>query len=121
MDIRENASRIYDEVFREFSFLLDQNRDIQRSWIDGARARQHKLQQDLITDLEEKVKYASDTVSDEFMYQDKAEAERELAAAKRLLEDMASPLSEERYRERSWNQTRYERYRGTDSEDDAEG
>lgn len=121
MDIRENASRIYDEVFREFSFLLDHNRDIQRSWVDGARARLHKLQQDLISDLEQKVEYASDTVSDEFMYQDKAEAERELAAARRLLDDMAKPLGEERYRERSWNQTRYERYRGADADDETEG
>lgn len=111
MDIRRNASRIYDEIYREYSFLLDHNRNLQPAWLKGARENLRKFQQNLIEDLESKVATAEKEVVNEFMYQDQAEAEKELAAAKRLLEDMAAPLTDERLEKRIWNQKKYEDYR----------
>lgn len=111
VDIRRNASRIYDEIYREYSFLLDHNRNVQPGWVKGARENLRKFQENLIADLETKVASADEKVINEFMYQDKAEAEKELAAAKRLLEDMAAPLREERLEERVWNPKKYEDYR----------
>lgn len=110
-DIRRNASKIYDEIYREYSFLLDHNRNTQPSWVKRARERLHTFQANLIEDLESKVKNAEEEVSDEFMYQDKEEAQKELEAAKRLLEDMAEPLTEQRLEDRIWNAKKYDDYR----------
>lgn len=110
-DIRRNASRIYDEIYREYSFLLDHNRNIQPSWVRDARTNLRKFQQNMIDDLTHKAQVADETVSDEFMYQDKEEAIRELEAAKRLMEDMAQPLTDERLKQRIWNPKDYEDYR----------
>jgi len=54
---------------------------------------------------------APDTASDEFMYQDKEEAERELQVARRMLEDIPAPLRSEALKYRTWNSMPYDRYR----------
>src|SRR5699024_5201754 len=111
VDIRRNASRIYDEIYREYSFLLDHNRNVQPGWVKGARENLRKFQENLIEDLERKVSSADEEVVNEFMYQDKKEAEKELIAAKKLLEDMAAPLRKDRLEKRIWNPKKYEDYR----------
>lgn len=45
------------------------------------------------------------------MYQDRAEAERELQAAKQLLAELPVKVSDESRQQRSWNPMPYERYR----------
>lgn len=50
------------------------------------------------------------------MYQDRAEVERELAAAKQLLGEIPANLSLEALDARAWNQTPYHRYRGADED-----
>lgn len=111
MDIRRNASNIYDDIYQEYSFILDHNRNIQPSWIKDARANLRKFQGDLIEDLEKKEASAPEEISDEFMYQNKAEAHKELEAAERMLEDMPAPFTEERFKERLWNAKDYNDYR----------
>ena len=111
MDIRRNASKIYDEVYKEYSFLLDHNRNIQSSWLKDARENLRKYQENLIQDLENKVSSADEEVTDDFMYQDKTEARKELLAAKKLLEDMAAPLTDNRLEDRIWNPKSYDDYR----------
>lgn len=111
LDIRRNASRIYDEIYREYSFLLDHNRNIQPAWVKDARESLRTFQTDLIEDLTNKVAAATEVVSNEFMYQDKKETLEELEAAQRLLEDMAQPLTDERLDKRVWNNKEYKDYR----------
>ncbi|MNP73012.1 hypothetical protein D3C76_1696630 [compost metagenome] len=72
-------------------------------------------QERLIGDLEEKLMQAPAQASDEFMYQDKAEVEKELASARNLLEDIPGTISAERLQTRTWNLLPYKRYRGADN------
>ena len=65
-------------------------------------------------DLEEKLTQAPEQASDEFMYQDKAEVERELAAARQVLEQIPPALTDEDLQQRAWNPLPYHRYRGAD-------
>ena len=51
----------------------------------------------VIQDLEEKVKQASTDASDEFMYQDKSESQRELEVARKILEDIPRGNSAEEF------------------------
>jgi len=115
-DARNHATTIYDGVYHEYTNLLDHNRNLQPTWLEDARANLQAQQARLIDDLEEKLKQAPDTASDEFMYQDKAETERELHVAKKLLAEVPSSLCLEGLAERTWNVLPYKRYRGADKE-----
>lgn len=119
MDIRLNAERVYKETFEEYSYVGDNNRNLQPSWINEAREALVKQQEMLIADLEEKVERAQEVASDEFMYQDKQEAQRELEVAKRILEDIPKALKQEDLAYRTWNPLPYHRYRGSDEPNDA--
>ena len=68
----------------------------------------------VIQDLEEKVAQAPATASDEFMYQDKEESQRELDVAKKILADIPKVLGDEHLEDRTWNLLPYNRYRGSD-------
>lgn len=114
LDVRTNADRIYREVFEEFSKVGDVNRSLQPEWIVEARAALHKQQTMVIQDLEEKVAQAPEKASDEFMYQDREEATRELEVAKKILEDIPKVLEDESLAYRTWNTLPYKRYRGSD-------
>ncbi|MFD1849766.1 sulfate adenylyltransferase [Oceanobacillus bengalensis] len=116
MDVRANADRIYKDIFGEFSYVSDTRRTVQADWVAGARESIHHQQEMVVEYLEEKVDKALDKASDEFMYQDKGEAERELEVAKRIFNDIPSPLRSEELEYRTWNPLPYKRYRGNDEE-----
>ena len=118
LDVRSNAERIYREVFEEFSSVGDTNRNLQPEWVADARNAARSQQQMVIQDLEEKMVQAPAVASDEFMYQDKEEAERELEVAKKILADMPKVLRSEDMGYRSWNLLPYKRYRGSDEPND---
>ncbi len=114
LDVRANAHRIYRDIYSEYSSLADHNHSLQESWIIEARATLKTHQEMVLSDLHEKVALAPEEASDEFMYQDRTEAERELAAAKLLL-DTAPPVPDGNdLSERVWNPLPYHRYRGQD-------
>lgn len=115
-DARNHATTIYDGVYHEYTSLLDHNRNLQPTWLEDARANLQAQQARLINDLEEKLKQAPETASDEFMYQDKTETERELKVAKKLLEEVPASLCLDGLAERTWNVLPYKRYRGADEE-----
>ncbi|HLS60855.1 MAG TPA: sulfate adenylyltransferase [Virgibacillus sp.] len=114
MDVRLNADRIYRDVFEEYSSIGDVNRNLQPIWVTEAREAVQSQQEMVIQDLEEKVEQASVTASDEFMYQDKDEAGRELEVAQRILQDTPQPIHAEDLGYRTWNLLPYKRYRGSD-------
>jgi sulfate adenylyltransferase len=118
MDVRENAHRVYKEVFEEFSSVGDTNRDLQPQWRVEAREAMLAQQQMVIEDLEEKVKQAPEVASDEFMYQDRKEAERELEVARKIKQDIPPLLRKEDVQYRIWNPLPYQRYRGSDEPDE---
>ncbi len=113
-DVRENADRIYRDIFNEFSYISDTLRTVQPDWIAAARESIHEQQEMVIDYLEEKVRIAPDEASDEFLYQDKEEARRELEVARRILDDIPAPLRSEALQYRIWNPLPYKRYRGID-------
>ncbi len=114
LDARGNANRIYRDIYSEYSSQADHNLHLQETWILEARAMLKKHQEMVLSDLHEKVAQAPDEASDEFMYQDRAEAERELAAARQLL-DAAPPVPDGTGPgDRVWNPLPYHRYRGQD-------
>jgi len=113
-DVRENADKVYRDIFAEFSYATDLNRSVQPAWKVDALEAMRKQQADVISDLEEKVAQAPESASDEFMYQDRQEAEKELEVAKEIYDDLAEPLREEQLKNRVWNPLPYERYRGSD-------
>lgn len=115
-DVREHAGLIYQGVFDEYAKVLEHRRTMQSPWFDEAREALRMHQQNLIAELEQKLQLASETASDEFMYQDRGEALRELAAAKRLLSEIAGSVDEAALAERTWNQMPYARYRGADKD-----
>ena len=118
LDVRSNADRIYREIFDEFSQLGDTNRNLQPEWVADARDAVRSQQQMVIQDLGEKIEQAPAVASDEFMYQDKEESERELEVAKKILADMPKVLRSEDVEYRSWNLLPYKRYRGSDEPND---
>lgn len=115
-DVRRHAGDIYDGIYAEYSAVVDHNRSMQEAWIDDARAALRFQQERLIADLEEKQQQAPEEASDEFMYQDKQEATRELQAARSLLEDIPAGIAVEQFAARTWNVLPYQRYRGADKE-----
>ena len=116
LDIRRNADRIYADISEEYNRIADLNRDMHPDWVLSAREAAADQQRMVISDLEEKVDLAPEVASDEFMYQNKQEAMRELEVARKILEDIPSPLRKEQIAYRTWNAMPYKRYRGDDSE-----
>lgn len=114
LDVRSNGDRIYKEVYEEYSFVGDTNRDLRPEWISEARDSIRSQQEMVVQDLEEKVQQAPEAASDEFMYQDKEEAQRELDVARQILEDIPAVLRKEELQYRTWNALPYRRYRGSD-------
>lgn len=115
-DVREHAGLVYEDIYNEYAQVLDRDRSMQRPWREEGRDQFRRHQEQLVADLEEKVSAAPEQASDEFMYQDRAESERELEAARRLLDEIPGNLSGEALEARVWNQMPYERYRGADEE-----
>src|SRR5699024_4123490 len=111
LDTRSNADRIYKDIFDEFSYLGDTNRNMQPDWVAEVRESVRDQQEMVMDYMKEKVKQAPETASDEFMYQDKAEAERELEVAKKILDDIPPALREEDIEYRTWNPMPYDHYR----------
>src|SRR5699024_12442108 len=88
------AERINKYNFDAFSDLGDTNRNMQPDWVAEARESERD-QQEMVNDyMKEKVKQAPETASDEFMYQDKAEAERELEVAYKIINDIPQAMRE---------------------------
>lgn len=114
LDIRLNADRIYRDIFNEYSSLGDSNRNLQPAWITEAREAARSQQNMVIQDLEEKLEQAPPVASDEFMYQDKEEAVRELEVAQRILKDIPYPVKAKDLKYRTWNPIPYKRFRGSD-------
>lgn len=115
-DVRRNTESIYQGVYDEYRAVLDQNRDLIAWHRHDAREGLRGKQEALIRELEAKLAGASEVASDEFMYQDRAEVERELQAARALLKDMPVNVSREEVQDRAWNALPYARYRGADKE-----
>lgn len=115
-DARENADRVYREIFEEFSYATDLNRHVQSKWRTEALLEMIDQQEMVISDLSEKVMQAPKTASDEFMYQDKQEAEKELEVAKKIRKQIPTPLRAEDLQYRIWNPLPYKRYRGDDEQ-----
>lgn len=114
LDVRANAHRIYGDIHREYSSLADHNHGLQESWVIEARKTLKNHQEMVLSDLQEKVALAPEEASDEFMYQDRTEAERELTAAKQLLDAVPAVPDGNSLSERVWNPLPYRRYRGQD-------
>lgn len=114
LDARANATRVYHDIYKEYCILADHNQNLQASWVVEARAALKDHQEMVISDLQEKVNLAPDEASDEFMYQDKQEAERELAAAKDFLAATPPVPEKSTLTRRVWNPLPYHRYRGDD-------
>ncbi|MFJ7936474.1 sulfate adenylyltransferase [Sporosarcina sp. NPDC096371] len=114
LDVRTNADRIYRDIFDEYSSVGDINRNLQPEWIADARASLRVQQEMVIQDLEEKVAQAPIAASDEFLYQDKEESQRELDVAKKILADIPKVLDDGHLQARTWNILPYHRYRGSD-------
>lgn len=113
-DVRENADKVYKEIFEEFSYVTDHFRSVQPEWVAEARESIRRQQQMVIENLQEKVDRAPEQASDEFLYQDKKEAEKELEVAKKILDDIPKSLRKEDLAYRTWNPLPYKRYRGID-------
>lgn len=111
MDARLNASRIYEDVYAEYSRLGDHNPNVQSAWITDAHIALQAQQNMVISDLKEKVDEAPEQASDEFMYQNKEEAQRELAAAEKLLTQIPAVVGPEERAAQVWNPLPYKRYR----------
>jgi sulfate adenylyltransferase len=113
-DVRANAHRVYRDIYAEYCQVGEVTRELQPAWVQDARRSMRDQQDMVVQDLEEKAVQAPDAASDEFMYQDKAEAGRELAAARRMLADLPAALQAEELQYRTWNPLPYHRYRGDD-------
>ena len=109
-DARENASRIYQDVYQEYSLLGDHNQGVRPAWLTDAQSAMQRHQRMVAEDLKEKAEGAPEETSDEFLYQDKAEAGRELAAAERLLEQVPPETTEDALQTRVWNPLPYKDY-----------
>lgn len=115
-DVREHAGLIYQGVFDEYAKVLEHGRALISPWQNEALISLRRHQENLIAELEQKLASASEETSDEFMYQDKSEVARELAAAQKLLSEIPGTLDSETLKERTWNPMPYPRYRGADQE-----
>lgn len=111
LDVRSNADKIYNDIYEAFTFNADTDRHVQTEWLSDAYESMQKHQKMVIDNLEAKVKQAPEVTSDEYMYQDKKEAEKELEVAKKILEDIPSSLDKEKLSYRTWNPMPYDKYR----------
>jgi len=116
LDVRANADRIYKDISEEYNNAGDINRSLHPSWILSAREDIRSQQEMVIRDLEYKIKQAPDKASDEFMYQDKEEAQKELEVARQILDDLTPAQHPEDFEYRVWNPLPYHRYIGSDEE-----
>src|SRR5690625_2147250 len=115
VDAREHAHQIYSDVYDEYAKSLDHNRHVHRPWIDESLTALAQQQDRIIADLEEKQHQAPQVSSNEFMYQDKQEATKEVQAAQQLHQDIPRPIQPQTLQQRIWNPLPYHRYRsGTD-------
>jgi|GEM_PF-257903 sulfate adenylyltransferase len=110
LDVRINASKIYEEIYETIAYYFDISRDLVANRRGEALEQSVDRQIRLIKTLKEKVEGAPESVQDPFMYQDKNEAKKELDIAQKILNDLF------RYRPkdfgiRIWNPLEYERYR----------
>src|SRR5690625_1147185 len=110
-DVRDNADRIYRDIYAEYSYAGEVIRELQPDWVTKARDTMRRQQEMVIEDLQEKVEQAPEHASDEYMYQDKKEASRELEVAEKILEDLPGSLHAEDLSYRTWNPLAYSRYR----------
>lgn len=110
-DIRANSDRIYKDIAEEYSYNTDITRTLQPEWINEARDSIRQQQEMVVENLEEKVRQAPEKASDEFMYQDRSEAKKELDTARKILDDTADPVREEDVKYRIWNPMDYDNYR----------
>ncbi|KKE80470.1 sulfate adenylyltransferase [Oceanobacillus caeni] len=115
-DVRTNADRVYKGIFDEFSYVTDTLRSTQDDWVSEARESIYKQQEMVVEYLEEKVNKAPEKASDEFMYQDRGEAQHELEVARKIFDDIPAALREKDLEYRIWNPLPYKRYRGSDEE-----
>lgn len=118
MDVRTNADKLYKDISEEFNNAGDINRSMQPDWVMNAREKIRNQQEMVVKDLEEKVDQAPEKASDEFMYQDKEEAQRELEVSGKILDDLPPVLRAEDIQYRIWNPLPYHRYVGSDESDD---
>jgi len=111
LDARENAGRIYDDIYNEITHFFDVSRNITVRQKAEALSEAIERQEDLVKTLEEKIKVAEEKVKDPFMYQDKQEAQKELEIAKRILDDIGKPIEHpDKLKERFWNPMEYTDY-----------
>lgn len=110
-DVRENAGIVYQDVYREYTSALDHNRALQPHWREDALDDIIAKQKNLIADLKQKIEQAPEEASDEYMYQDKEEATRELESAEQLLTEFPRRISHESLEGRTRNPMPYEKYR----------
>lgn len=115
-DVRSNADQVYKGIFDEFSYVTDLLRSAQDDWISEARESIHKQQEMVVEYLDEKVNKAPEKASDEFMYQDREEAQHELKVAQKIFDDIPAALRDKDLEYRVWNPLPYKRYRGSDEE-----
>ncbi|MFQ5975340.1 MAG: sulfate adenylyltransferase [Candidatus Hydrothermarchaeales archaeon] len=113
MDVRNNATKIYKDVYDEITHYFDLSRNISERQRTDALRDTIERQKRLIKALGEKVKMADEKVHDPFMYQDREEAKKELTVAKKILMDLQRPVEPEEFKERIWNPLDFERYRHT--------
>ncbi len=109
-DARENGSRVYERVYETYASLFDIERALDVRIAETARLNAIAIQRELIAALEQKLAIAPQAVEDPYMYQDRAEVERELAAARQVLQDLERGEEGDRHA-RVWNQRPYEQYR----------
>lgn len=118
IDARTHADIIYKDIYQEYSSLADHNKNIQETWRLEAQVDLQRHQQMVVEDLKHKIEQAPDVSDDVFQYQDKDEAEQELARADRLLrQSIALPNAHQR-KARVWNPEPYKRYRGAHCDDE---
>lgn len=117
-EVREHADLIYRDISDEYNSVGDVNRTLQKQWVNEARESIIRQQRMVVDDLEEKVEQAPEKASDEFMYQDKAEAQKELDVALRILDELPKSIRNEDVEYRVWNPLPYHRYIGSDEENE---
>lgn len=110
LDVRNNGDLVYKQTYEEFARSADINHDVRPAWVDQARADMKRQQQSVVDNLETKASIAPEKTSDEYMYQDKEEAQKELEVAKKILDDVPREVTKEKAEERVWNIASYDKY-----------
>lgn len=110
LSVRSDGDLIYKQTYEEYVATADLNHAVRPPWIDQARADMNKQQEMVVSNLEEKVANAPKETSDEYMYQDKEEAQKELEVAKKIHDGVPKALSKEDAEYRVWNIAPYDKY-----------